>query len=390
MSTPLLAATIAAALATTAAAAPQFGQLERTNTGELRPNLFTGHVLTPDNPSEGGITGTTVRILCAPSEADDAGHRAAIQAAVQAATGAGTVVVDYFDTRSSTPSTGLLRTYDCVYTWANFAYSNNVLFGDNLAAVNNAPTGVDIVLGAFCTYTSGNFLSGAIMTPAYCPVVSPLGNNHFSNSTYQGDGVTCLYTTMVNPVQCTFRDFLTLQGTGVLDGTYLDGEICGAYRGTNPPGSGNVVYTNGSGWNALGCAGDWAQFTTQACVCGVAGVPASCVTRNGSGVNPVVYSCVAPPIAGQPWQTTITWDGSTITSVAVAGTAPTSGLFLDPSNEGLILGPYVTFPTTNGAGAHDFALVPLPLKGKTFFFQGLRVQAPGVLNLTNALDVTIG
>ena len=54
--------------------------------------------------------------------------------------------------------------------------------------------GRNIVLGAFCTYTSGNFLSGNIMDPGYCPVVSPSGTNHFSDATDTGPFGTCLGT----------------------------------------------------------------------------------------------------------------------------------------------------------------------------------------------------
>lgn len=225
-----------------------------TNTGEFKSWVFEGHDLTP-NPQEG-----VGSILYAPSEADDPGYRAAISAA------AGGATVDYFDARAGTPSVSLMSGYDCVYTWANFAYANNVLFGDNLAAFNDA--GGDVVLGTFCTFTSGNFLSGTIMTAAYCPVVSPLGNNHFSPSSYVGDGTTCIYAG-VTALTCTFRDFLVTQGSGVVDGTYGDGEICHAYRSAGS--GGDVVYSNGSGASALGCPGDWNIAVANSCQCGLGG-----------------------------------------------------------------------------------------------------------------------
>lgn len=227
-----------------------------TNMGEMRSWVFEGHDLTVGLGQEGVGGG----ILYAPSEGDDPGYRAALSAA------AGGVTVDYFDARAGTPSVALMSNYDCVYVWVNFAPANNVLYGDNLATFNDA--GGDVVLGAFCTFTTGNFLSGTIMTAGYSPVVSPLGNNHFSNSSYIGDGTTCIYGG-VTSLSCTFRDFLVTQGSGVVDGTYADGEICHAYRSAGS--GGDVVYSNGSGASALGCAGSWAQAVGNACTCGLGG-----------------------------------------------------------------------------------------------------------------------
>lgn len=192
-------------------------------------------------------------ILYAPSEADDVAYRAAISAA------AGGATVDYFDARVGTPSVSLLGLYDCVYTWANYPYSDNATFGNNLAAYVDG--GGRVVLGAFCTYTSGNYLAGAIMTPAYCPVFSLLGNNHFLTSSYAGNGTTCIHDG-VTAYACVYRDYLVTQGAGVVDGTYLDGEIGHAYR----PGY-RVIYSNGSGASALGGTGDWALLVANACSC---------------------------------------------------------------------------------------------------------------------------
>ena len=217
-----------------------------TNTGEWREIIFTGHVLS-------ATTGAGA-ILYAPSEEDDPGYRAAISAA------AGGAVVDYFDARVGTPTVDLMQAYDCVYTWVNSAYLDNVLFGDNLAAYVDA--GGSVVLGVFCTFTNGNSLSGLIMTPDYCPVVAPGGANLFTLGNYAGDGVTCLYDNVV-ALSCTFRDELVLQGSGIQDGSYTeDGEICHAYRP-----DGRVVYSNGSGASVLGCVGEWATAVANACTC---------------------------------------------------------------------------------------------------------------------------
>jgi hypothetical protein len=206
---------------------------------------FGDHVVTA-NPT-GGTT-----ILYAPSEEDDAAFRAAIQGF----TGA---TVDYFDTRAATPSVAELAAYDCVITWTNFSYADQTAFGDNLAA--HVDAGGSVVLGAFTTYTSGNYLSGAIMGSPYCPVSG--GTNWFATSDYAGDGTTQIHDG-VNAYECQYRDILTLQGAGAQDGSYLDGEIAHAY---NPAAA--VIYSNGSGAAVLGCTGDWALLMANSCQAGI-------------------------------------------------------------------------------------------------------------------------
>lgn len=217
-----------------------------SNTGTGGPPGVGDHDLTPE--PFGGLS-----ILYAPSEADDAGYRAAI-AAITGGT------VDYFDASAGTPSLDLLNQYDCVNTWANFAYADNVGFGNNLA--DYVDGGGRVALGAFTTYTQGNFLDGRIMDPGYSPVFSPTGGNWFFSSPYSGDGGTCMHD-QVSSYECTFRDMLDLQGSGVQDGSYLDGEIAGAYRPDF-----NVIHNNGSGALQLGCTGDWARLVANACNCG--------------------------------------------------------------------------------------------------------------------------
>jgi len=239
---------------------PSSDGLVMTNLGHLSSFTFQGHSLSVASEGELGATkGAAAKILYCPSEADDAAYRAAIGAA------AGGATVDYFDTRIATPSVATLLQYDAVYTWVNFAYLDSVGLGNNLAAYNDA--GGNVVLGCFCTFTGGNSLSGTIMTPAYCPVDSPLGNNHFATSTYSGGGTTCIYNG-VTSLTCQFRDFLVTQGTGIADGAYADHEICHAYRGTSPAGAGSVVYSNGCGAVQLpGSAGQWGTAVGNACTC---------------------------------------------------------------------------------------------------------------------------
>jgi hypothetical protein len=231
-------------------AAPQ-----HTNLGEVRTIDFTGHVLTDLSAIDGGGGA----ILYAPSESDDAAYRAAISAA------AGGVVVDYFDTRVATPSVAMLSAYSGVHTWANFAYLSPIDFGNNLAGANIA--GTDISLGVFCTYTSGNELSGRIMNARFCPVVSPLGTNHFSSSSYIGDSADCLYTG-VTSLTSTYRDFLVAQGAqGMAYGHYADGEICQAARTGGPVTCGEVAYSNGGGAVVLGGTGQWGASVANGTIC---------------------------------------------------------------------------------------------------------------------------
>jgi len=218
-----------------------------TNMGVDAPLPTSPNDLTPLDPRANG------RILYAPSEADDPTLRAAIAAASGG-------IVDYYNASTGTPDAALLATYDCVYTWANFAYSNNVLFGDNLADFVDA--GGSVVLGVFCTYTLGNSLSGRIMTPGYAPVWSPSGYNHFTTSAYAGDGTTCIHSG-VTYYDNYFRDILAVQGGGLVDGHYLDQEIAHAYRPDY-----KVVYSNGSGASQLGgLLADWGKLISNACAC---------------------------------------------------------------------------------------------------------------------------
>jgi len=196
-----------------------------------------------------GTAAAPPAILFAPSAADDPAYRAAI-----AALTGGTV--DYFDARVGTPTAPQLAAYQAVYTFPSNAYSDRVLFGDRLADYVDA--GGKVILGVFCTYTVGNPLGGRIMNPGYSPVTSPAGTNHLVLSAYAGDGSTSLHAGVL-AYDGVFRDILVLQGPGIVDGHYADGEIALAYRP-----DGRVVYTNGGGTAAMGGSGDWAQIIANA------------------------------------------------------------------------------------------------------------------------------
>ena len=123
--------------------------------------------------------------------------------------------------------------------------ANPMGFGNNLATyVDN---GGWVVLGALCTYCSGNCLRGTIMTAAYCPVYSPSLSNHFSPAGWSGDDAdACEYWGLAPGWQAYYRDYLALQGAGLRRGTFTDGEIACAV------GPGNTVYyVNGSGGSPI-------------------------------------------------------------------------------------------------------------------------------------------
>jgi hypothetical protein len=220
------------------------------NLGRSEAWTFTGHVLTSPEAGPGA------RVLYAPSESDDPGLRAAIAASL-----GGGAVVDYYDTRASTPDVAFLNGYDCVFTWANYAYSNNVLFGNNLA--DFVDDGGTVVLGAFAAYTIGNYLAGRIMDDlAYCPVRG--GFNHFTFSSWVGDGATDCVHDGVGFYGSTYRDILVLDGTGAFTiGHFGDGEISVASNSAR-----SVVYANGTGGFPLdGGLPDNDQLVANSCIC---------------------------------------------------------------------------------------------------------------------------
>jgi hypothetical protein len=217
----------------------------RTNLGSTAPAVFQGNVITPD---AGGA-----RILYGPSESDDASYRS------QMATQAGGSC-DYFDARYSTPSVSFLDGYNCVMVWANYAFFDNVGYGNNLA--DFVDHGGHVILGAFCAYTSGNSLSGRIMTGAtYCPITG--GFNHFSMSFWDGTDAGCCTHTGITSYGSTYRDYLTLRSGASVCGHYQDGEIANALNGGQ-----NVIYANGAGGYPLFPSGQDAARAANGCVCG--------------------------------------------------------------------------------------------------------------------------
>jgi hypothetical protein len=215
-----------------------------TNVGVEATPVFEGNQLTEPT---GGFRG-----LYCPSEADDPTFRSQIAAAT-----GGTW--DYFDATAGVPS---FAGYNCVMTWVNFAMFDAVAMGNALADFVDA--GGTVVLGAFCTYTSGNPLSGRIMTVGYAPVNSPGGTNKFFFDTWSGDFPDdCIHQGVSGAYGATFRDVLALQGAGAVYGTFFDGNIAQAANAGR-----TVHYANGAGGLPIDGNGPlWAQVVANGCAC---------------------------------------------------------------------------------------------------------------------------
>jgi hypothetical protein len=227
---------------------------QKTNLGDEQPVVFAGHVLT-ESGSE-SESGQCRSILYAPSENDNAVFRAAVSAAC------GNALVDYFDARVATPSVALMSGYDCVLTWANYAYSNNVQFGDNLADYVDA--GGTVVLGQWCYQSDQvNWLAGRIMTAAYCPVTV---STSYDTGSYNGDGTDCVHNG-VTAYSTDYLDRATLVAGNLSDGTFNNpsNSLAVAWRPDR-----RVYYSPGNTGATFG-SGDWDILTCNECCCGAVG-----------------------------------------------------------------------------------------------------------------------
>ena len=163
---------------------------------------------------------TCTGILYAPSNPDTGTFRAD----VTAITGQ---PCDFWDASASTPTLDDIKDYCCVFTWGNYAYADPVGFGDVLAAF--VDQGGKVILGQW-TYHSdqSNWLEGAIMTPAYCPVTV---STSFGSGAYMGDGIDCVH--VLGPVSAydtTYLDIATAITGAVTDGTFETGSLAVAWR----------------------------------------------------------------------------------------------------------------------------------------------------------------
>ena len=227
--------------------------LQMTNMGKEEPVVFTGHDLSISESA--ALSGSCGSILYAPANPDDPNFRAAISLAC------GGAAVDYFDVRAGTPTVSLLSTYNCVMTWANYAYNDVNGFGNNLADYVDA--GGKVILGQWCLPTAGNHLGGRILTSAYCPVTA----STWSTGSYNGDGTDCVHNG-VTSYSTDYLDICTLLAGNMSDGTFMlptgGNTLSVAWRPDR-----RVYYSPGNtGLNYS--TGDWPQLTCNMCCCGAA------------------------------------------------------------------------------------------------------------------------
>ena len=117
--------------------------------------------------------------------------------------------------------------------------------------------------------------------------------------------------------------------------------------------------------------------------------PASSIVRNGSGINPLGFTEMSASIIGTTWSTCvdISAAGATMSLVSIGVgpmTVPT------PMGEFLVCPPLLGMPNL-GMGAHAIAIPrDVSLVGLTLYSQAATYTFPGILSLTNAIDITIG
>ena len=210
---------------------------------------------------------------------------------------------DYYDARFGTPSLALLSNYDCILTWANYGYYDNVAMGDVLADYVDAGYG-KVILGQWCLPTAGNFLAGRIMDE-YSPATA---TSYTFGGTYSGDGVDCVHNSVYAPVSAydaDFRDDCTLVGDAVSDGTFTDGYLAVAWLPERP------VYYSPGNTGASYSTGDWVELTANMCRCFFGcGDPLSgdcCEAHGTPGCSD--SECCQSVCAYDPFCCEVAWDG---------------------------------------------------------------------------------
>ena len=216
--------------------------------GRFLPGVVGGDCVSTAFVPECGLW-TCEGVLYAPSEADNPGFREAVSDILGQP-------VDYFDARYDTPSVEFMEPYCAVMTWANYAYSDNVLFGDNLA--DYVDLNGRVILGQWTLPTAGNYLSGEIMTSAYCPATA---SSYAFAGTYQGDGYQCEHVLGVSAYDTQYRDLASAISGAVTDGTFEDGYPAVIWR------SDRLVHQSAGNLGGLYSTGDWAQLTANMVIC---------------------------------------------------------------------------------------------------------------------------
>lgn len=179
-------------------------------------------------------------LLYAPSEPDNEAWRAQVALLLGAR-------CDYLDVRYTTPTLAELAEYCCVFTWANYAYADEIAFGDVLA--DYVDGGGRVILGqwSYLGLTGGpSGGGGRIVGPEYCPVTVVA----YSAAAYTGGGTDCAYTMIpVAGWSSNYVDLCNLREGAVSDGVTTTGGPALAWRPDRAvyysPGNTGADYTNG-------------------------------------------------------------------------------------------------------------------------------------------------
>jgi len=116
---------------------------------------------------------------------------------------------------------------------------------------------------------------------------------------------------------------------------------------------------------------------------------ATATVRNGSGANPLAFTESSPAVLGTYWNTAVDLGGAVASLVKISVEGPWPGI---PTIFGEVLcAPPFAF-TDVAAGAHAVTIpFDCSLLGQSLWTQAARIRlSPFGLELTNALDVTIG
>ena len=120
-------------------------------------------------------------------------------------------------------------------------------------------------------------------------------------------------------------------------------------------------------------------------------IASNATSRNGSGVNPTIYSQSTPAVIGQTWVTTVDMSGfSGAHTFQLLSSAPDAGSTLGGPFVGELLCQNPVVVGLLGIGQHAVQIPPnCAIAGATLHSQ-IVVQTATTLEFTNALDITLG
>ncbi|MGE3171116.1 MAG: hypothetical protein AB7O97_00735 [Planctomycetota bacterium] len=117
---------------------------------------------------------------------------------------------------------------------------------------------------------------------------------------------------------------------------------------------------------------------------------ASCVIRNGNGINTLGFECTTAPVVGGNWQLTTSPNVNTVLTLMVVGVAPFGPV---PFLGGEVLIDPTGAITFSGPGTYNLAVPPLPFyQGVPLFLQAVRFDnvGGGQTVIMNAIDAVLG